>query len=170
MTTPDPLQTEADRCLAALRQAVKPFGRDGPIDRGAVGRLRELLRDPHSPVGLRELAGIAGPAGAHGPVHVTVAALYVLNPEAGSTANFGAAFRAYTHGLRWGRDDASRQFRQLLDRQTPAQACAALQPLARRVLDEGVLLDWKQLFLDLRRWGDAVKDAWRRSFESGAAP
>jgi CRISPR type I-E-associated protein CasB/Cse2 len=161
MPTIKDTQTQADQFMNRLRRAIRPYGPDGPIDRGTASRLRGLLVGSIAYRGLPDLAAIAGPDQLDNPVHQTIAALYALHPEEQAMGNFGTVCRT----LAKDNEAAFRQrFMQILSSRERADACSAIAPVIRRAASQNVRIPWRSLFIDLSRWGNPVRIRWTQTY------
>jgi hypothetical protein len=61
-----------------------------------------------------------------------------------------------------------KSFNQILEAPDPVWVAYAIQPLARRGLEEALKVPWRNVFRDLIAWDDSVRAAWRRSFTTEA--
>jgi CRISPR type I-E-associated protein CasB/Cse2 len=166
MPTLDPtLEAQADQFMKLLRRTIRPYGPDGPIDRGAAARLRALLSESTAHRGWPDLAAIAGANQLGDPVCQTVAALYALHPKERATGDFGTVCRELADG----EAAFEPRFMQVLRARAKGAACRAITPVVRRAASQDLPIPWRLLFLDLRRWGQPVRLRWAQTYYNAPA-
>jgi CRISPR system Cascade subunit CasB len=125
-------------------------------DRGAMADLRRALNPNQRSRAWPLLARVDG---IDNRVIETVAGLFAYHPNETSTGNLGSTIRELAE------DKASfdGRFRRLLSCDL-AEICKRIRPIIFAAKAEGVPVNYEQLVVDLRCWGDKVKAQWARQY------
>ena len=147
-TRQDPRE-EARRLLSDLRHRT--------TDRGAMADLRCAV----SPARLHRAWPLLARVGGIGDRSVeTVAGLFAYHPEETDKGNLGSTCRR----LAAENSSFEGRFQRLLSCGDPAEVCDRLRPVVLAARAKGVKINYEQLLVDLRYWGDKVKARWAREF------
>jgi CRISPR system Cascade subunit CasB len=131
-------------------------------DRGAMADLRCALNPARR---YRSWPLLARIGGVDDPIYETIAALFALHPKKTSRGNLGTTCRelAVEHTT------IEARFRRLLACD-PDEISSRLHPIILTAKAKGVPINYEQLFVDLRYWGDRTRTRWATEFWGGTQP
>ena len=147
-TQQDPKE-EAKRLLDYLRKFKD--------DRGAMADLRCALSPAKRPRAWPLLARVGGIGNRS---IETLAGLFAYHPDETDSGNIGTT----CWRLKAENNSFDARFRRLLSCDHRNEVCERLRPLILAAKAKGVPVNYEELFVDLRYWGDRVKTDWAREY------
>ena len=100
-------------------------------------------------------------------IYTVVAAAFAMHPETTDQGNMGTVMHAIAQCNQKGDDGLKSfepHFRRFLNCHAAPEVCERLPGIVRRAKQQGIAIDYRQLFLDLCYWGDRVKIRWAATF------
>ncbi|MDA8125629.1 MAG: type I-E CRISPR-associated protein Cse2/CasB [Deltaproteobacteria bacterium] len=137
-------------------------------DRGMMANLRCILVDNKKHRAWPALNRLG--VGIENDIASWVAGLYATHPEITSEGNFGITCKAIEKNRREESNkenkltSTERRFQHLLAAERGAELNARVLRLVLMAKSQGVPINYEQLEIDMRYWGDSTKIEWARSY------
>jgi CRISPR type I-E-associated protein CasB/Cse2 len=100
-------------------------------------------------------------------IYTAVAAAFATHPETADQGNMGTVMREIAQRNQKGDDGLKTfeaHFRRFLNCHSYQEVCERLPGVVRMAKQQGISIDYRQLFLDLCYWGDRVKIRWAAAY------